>query len=36
MKRTTAVLGLIAVTVQTQRTKALELLASEGELAGAG
>ena len=30
------ILGLIAVTVQTQRTRALELLASEGELAGAG
>lgn len=30
------ILGLIAVTVQTQRTKTLELLASEGELAGAG
>ena len=30
------ILGLIAVTVQTQRTRTLELLASEGELAGAG
>ena len=30
------ILGLIAVTVQTKRSTALELLASEGELAGTG